>query len=67
LRRLRIGHACRGITRRRILQAGGAGLLGLDLPTLLAAEAVGNAGTPRAKSVTFHFCSGDRANSRPST
>jgi hypothetical protein len=44
-----------GITRRRILQAGGAGLLGLDLPTLLAAEA---AGTPRAKSVIFLFLFG---------
>ena len=47
-----------GITRRRILQAGGAGLLGLDLPTLLAAEAAGNAGTPRAKSVIFLFLFG---------
>jgi hypothetical protein len=40
---------------------GGAGLLGLDLPTLLAAEAAeaaGNAGTPRAKSVIFLFLFG---------
>ena len=55
------GPQAAGVTRRRILQAGGAGLLGLDLPTLLAAEATeaaGNAGTPRAKSVIFLFLFG---------
>ena len=30
--------ACSGWTRREVLQAGGAGLLGLSLPKLLAAE-----------------------------
>ena len=48
----------RGVSRRRILQAGGAGLLGLDLPVLLAAEAGGAAGRPRAKSVIFLFLFG---------
>lgn len=48
----------RGVSRRRILQAGGAGLFGLDLPMLLAAEAAGAAGRPRAKSVIFLFLFG---------
>ena len=33
--------ACDGITRRRLLEAAGAGLLGLSLPRVLAAEARG--------------------------
>ena len=45
---------CEGLSRRHLLQAGGAGLFGLNLPTLLAAEA---AQTPfagaRAKHVIF--------------
>jgi hypothetical protein len=47
-----------GITRRRILQAGGAGLFGIDLATVLAAEAAGAAGGPRARSVIFLFLFG---------
>ncbi|MFO0907373.1 MAG: hypothetical protein U0794_03255 [Isosphaeraceae bacterium] len=35
---------CDGTTRRQILQAGGAGLLGLTLPRLLAAEAAAKSG-----------------------
>ena len=50
---------CNGVTRRATLQAGGAGLLGLSLPKLLAAE---QAGQPfrsgRAKSVIFLFLFG---------
>ena len=30
---------CDGVSRRHLLQAGGAGLLGLNLPQVLAAEA----------------------------
>jgi hypothetical protein len=47
--------ACDGVTRRQILQAGGAGLFGLSLPTVLAAEAhAREAGRrPRAKSAIF--------------
>ncbi len=33
--------ACDGITRRTLLEAAGAGLLGLSLPEVLAAEARG--------------------------
>jgi hypothetical protein len=49
---------CSGWTRRQILQAGGAGLLGLSLPKVLAAEAIGSAAAPRAKSVIFLFLFG---------
>lgn len=44
--------ACDGLTRRQVLQAGGAGLLGLTLPKVMAAE---NASPhrPRAKAVIF--------------
>ena len=50
---------CGGLTRREVLQVSGAGLFGLSLPQLLAAEA----GTPirtggRAKSVIFLFLFG---------
>lgn len=41
-----------------MLQAAGAGLLGLSLPKLLAAEANGVTGSPRAKSVIFLFLFG---------
>jgi len=45
--------ACDGIPRRQILQAGGAGLFGLTLPKLLAAEYQLTDLQPRAKSVIF--------------
>ncbi|MBX3415664.1 MAG: DUF1501 domain-containing protein [Pirellulales bacterium] len=51
-----LGHhrtTCAGITRRHLLQAGGAGLLGLSLPKLLAAESVQPTRAARAKSVIF--------------
>jgi hypothetical protein len=48
-----------GVSRRRLLQAAGAGLLGLSLPRLLAAEASGvKAARPRARSVIFLFLFG---------
>lgn len=51
--------ACDGMTRRTMLQAGGAGLLGLSLPRLLEAEsAKGSGPMPRAKSVIFLFLFG---------
>lgn len=50
---------CAGASRRLLLQAGGAGLLGLSLPKLLAAEAAGRTKfKPRAKSVIFLFLFG---------
>ena len=39
--------ACDGITRRTLLEAAGAGLLGLSLPGLLAAEAAAGRRRPR--------------------
>jgi len=45
--------ACDGLTRRQLLQAGGAGLLGLSLPKVLAAESVSPPANDRAKSVIF--------------
>lgn len=48
-----IRRTCDGANRRELLQAGGAGLLGLSLPQLLAAESAGLAHRPRAKSVIF--------------
>lgn len=56
-----LGHprrVCNGLTRRQVLQAGGAGLLGLTLPRVLAAETMGGASAPRAKSVIFLFLFG---------
>jgi len=50
--------ACDGWTRRQMLQAGGAGLLGLSLPKLLAAEANQPASAARAKNVIFLFLFG---------
>ncbi|HTE19431.1 MAG TPA: DUF1501 domain-containing protein [Armatimonadota bacterium] len=53
---------CDGATRRKLLQAGGAGLLGLSLPRAFAAEelrgAVGDRPRGRAKSVIFLFLFG---------
>lgn len=44
-----------GMTRRQLLQAGGAGLFGMSLPRLLAAESAGPVVKPRARSVMFLF------------
>lgn len=44
---------CAGLGRRELLQAGGAGLLGLSLPGVLAAEEVVSELIPKAKSVIF--------------
>ncbi len=49
--------ACSGPSRRELLQAGGAGLFGLTLPRLLAAEKASTP-VPRAKSVLFVFLFG---------
>jgi hypothetical protein len=49
---------CDGLTRRELLRAGGTGLFGLSLPKVLAAEAAGQVGKPRAKSVIFLFLFG---------
>ncbi len=49
----------RGFSRRTVLQAGGAGLLGMSLPRVLQAEALQAPFTsPRAKSVIFLFLFG---------
>jgi hypothetical protein len=50
--------ACDRVSRRTLFQAGGAGLLGLSLPTLLRAEQSQTAGASRAKSVIFLFLFG---------
>jgi hypothetical protein len=59
--------ACDGISRRQLLQAGGAGLLGLSLPRVLAAEELrpprlpnpgGRQRKRRARSVIFLFLFG---------
>jgi hypothetical protein len=44
---------CEGFSRRELLQAGGAGLLGMSVPELLAAEAQRQSLQPKAKSVIF--------------
>jgi hypothetical protein len=56
---------CSGLTRRQLLQVGGAGLFGLSLPHVLAAEAARPPQSParaplraRAKSVLFVFLFG---------
>lgn len=50
---------CNGLSRRELLQAGGAGLFGLSLPGLLAAEQRSSHFTNgRAKSVLFLFLFG---------
>lgn len=50
--------ACHGTSRRAMLQASGAGLLGLSLPKVLAAEQRAGALSGRAKSVIFLFLFG---------
>ncbi len=54
----RTHRACNGLSRRQLLEAGGAGLLGLSLPRLLAAEATQPPRAARAKSVIFLFLFG---------
>ena len=49
---------CEGVSRRHLLQAGGAGLLGLSLPKLLAAQESQPLTNGRAKSVIFLFLFG---------
>jgi uncharacterized protein (DUF1501 family) len=49
---------CEGVSRRNLLQAGGAGLLGLNLPKLMAAESQQPFRNARAKSVVFLFLFG---------
>jgi hypothetical protein len=44
---------CEGVSRRRLLQAGGAGLLGVNLPTVVAAEQLSSDLVARAKHVIF--------------
>ena len=55
---------CDKTTRRQLLQAGGAGLLGLPVPRLMAAEEVHPLATRRAKSVIFLFLFGGRVSLR---
>jgi hypothetical protein len=50
--------ACDGLSRRTLLQAAGAGLLGTSLPGLLRAESAGTSRQPRARSVIFLFLFG---------
>jgi hypothetical protein len=50
--------ACDGISRRALLEAAGAGLFGMSLPGLLAAEAQAAPAAPRAKAVIFVFLFG---------
>src|SRR5206468_3763107 len=45
--------ACDGMTRRQLLKAGGAGLLGLTVSKILAAEQASPRRHGRAKSVIF--------------
>jgi len=54
----KLSRVCEGTTRRQLLQAGGAGLLGLSVPKLLQAEAQLPFHNARAKSVIFLFCFG---------
>lgn len=56
--RSRPSRVCNGLTRRHLLQAAGAGLLGASLPQLLAAEQSGAAAGAKAKSVIFVFLFG---------
>ncbi|MBS0206756.1 MAG: DUF1501 domain-containing protein [Planctomycetes bacterium] len=49
---------CGGVSRRNLLQAGGAGLFGLTLPKLMQAEDLLPDRAPRAKSVIFLFLFG---------
>lgn len=55
----RTQRVCSGLTRREALQAGGAGLFGLSLPKVLAAEHAGvGFHNARAKSVVFLYLFG---------
>ena len=49
---------CDGVNRRELLQVGGAGLFGMSLPKLLAAEDAQPIRNARAKSVVFLFLFG---------
>lgn len=49
---------CDGVTRRELLQVGGAGMLGMSLPDVWAAESVATPLAARAKSVIFVFLYG---------
>jgi hypothetical protein len=49
---------CDGLTRRELLQVGGAGMLGLSFPQLLAAENTVSPLVAKAKSVIFVFLYG---------
>lgn len=49
----RARRTCDGFSRRELIQAGGAGLFGLSLPNLLAAESQLSEIKPKAKSVIF--------------
>jgi hypothetical protein len=49
---------CNGLTRRKLLQVGGAGLFGLSLPKVRAAESLQPPRDARAKSVMFVFLFG---------
>lgn len=51
-------HVCDGVSRRELLQIGGTGLFGLNLPKLLAAEEAQPFRNARAKSVIFLFLFG---------
>ncbi len=50
--------SCHGTSRRAMLEASGAGLLGLSLPKVLAAEQASQTNRVRAKSVIFMFLFG---------
>ncbi len=52
------GAVCHGIPRRRMLEAAGAGLLGLSLTNVLAAEELSAPRRARARSVIFLFLYG---------
>ena len=54
----RPGAMSRRLGRRAMLQVGGAGLLGVSLAKVLAAEATETGPKPRAKSVIFLFLFG---------
>ena len=50
--------ACDGLTRRALLRLGGAGMFGVTLPKLWAAESLAGSPPARAKSVIFVFLYG---------
>ena len=49
---------CNGLTRRQLLQVGGAGLFGVNFPQVLAAEQFQQPDKARAKSVIFVYLFG---------